>query len=146
MQKLLYRGVSVVDDKKNGGKLLPKGDRTQLEGQCGELWVQCGEGVECGSSEGNALVAHQYDSDKSNTAYLSATKNIEIAIWFATNGHLEDGYVYTLSVERFGEFGIMAFERSIGSVANEDEVTIRTKDLGPVPEGVIVSKQLVKSA
>lgn len=140
----LYRGISTIDDENNDGQLLPKGLREHVEGQCGELWVQCGEGVECGSSDNNAVIAHQSDSDKSNTSYISTSKSREVAIKFATCGNLVDGYIYTLDPQKFDEHGVIAYEREIGSVANEAEITIRSKNGGPIPSQVVVSKQLVK--
>jgi len=142
----LYRGVSVRDDEDNGGKLIPKGKRQHIEGQCGDPWMQCGEGVECGSSDGNAVVAHQFDSDKSDTMYVSTSRSFGVAKKFATCGNLVDGFVYTLDPSKFNECGVIAYEREVGSVADEAEITIRAQVSGPISDQVIVSKQLVSPA
>lgn len=143
MSYFLYRGISVVDDEKNEGKIIPKGTKLHIEGQAGDPWVQCGEGIECGSSEGNAIIAHQFDSDKAKTAYISTSKNYDVAVKFATSGNLEKGYVYVLDASKFSEYGILYHERDIGSVANENEVTLRTENSTPIPEAVIAKKILV---
>lgn len=137
MQPFLYRGISVNDDRKNNGEILLKGERPDIEGQAGNIWMQCGAGIECGSSDGNAVVAHQFDSEISNTSYVSTTKEFEVAVQFATQDNSIYGYVYTLNTEKFSEYGVMAYEREGPSVYNEEEVTIRTKDLGPIPSEVL---------
>jgi hypothetical protein len=146
MPYFLYRGVSVIDDKHNGGKLIPKGKRQHIEGQSGDSWVQCGEGVECGSSDGNAVVAHQFDSDKSDTMYISTSRSFGVAKKFATCGNLVDGFVYILDPSKFNECGVVAYERAVGSVADEAEIAIKAQVSGPISDQVIVSKKLVNPA
>ena len=120
-----------------------KGERPHIEGQAGEAWMQCGEGVECGSSDLNAVIAHHYDSDNSNTSYISTSKSYEIAAKFATINNLVKGYVYTLDINKFKKYGVISYERTS---PDEKEVTVRTKDLRPIPHQVIINKQLVEPA
>ena len=146
MNNFLYRGVSKIDDERNGRLIKPKGEKVAIVGQAGERWMQAGEGVECGQSINNAVIAHQYDSDVSNTAYISTTKNKKVAKKFATSDGIEDGYIYTLDRDKFEQYGVTSIERDIGCVNDEEEVSITTLNLGPIPSGVIVSKILIENA
>lgn len=146
MSSYLYRGVSKLDDKRNNGLIKLKGEKNAIEGQAGEKWMQAGEGVHCGQSRNNAVIAHQLDSDVSNTAYVSTTKNEEVAEKFATSNGIEDGYVYVLDRSKFEKYGVIAIERDIGSVNDEEEISITTVDLEPIPSEVIVSKKFIEIA
>lgn len=140
MSSFLYRGVSLIDDEKNEGRIFPKGKYQQIEGQCGDPWVECGEGIECGASNNNAIIAHRFDSEVSNTSYISTSKSFGVAKKFATTGNLVEGYVYTLNVNMFDKYGVFPYEIYY---SDEDEVTL-SLSTDFIPEQVIVEKQLVR--
>ncbi|EDM68147.1 hypothetical protein PE36_20739 [Moritella sp. PE36] len=110
MVNYLYRGVSIIDDKNNDGKILPKGECSSAPVYFGQEGVCFGGGYTFGSSEGNAVRAHQFDSDINHYCYISTTKCKDVAIRFATTGNLANGYVYTLDPSLFSEHGIVTNE------------------------------------
>ena len=144
MDQYLYRGISVADDEENNGLLLPKGKHSSTYVCSGQEGAVCGAGYVCGSSEGNAVRAHQVNSGMNDGCYVSTTKNKRVAQKFATIGNLVDGYIYTLDSSLFSKFGVVSYELPGSELTREYEVSIRSKDNGPIPKEVIVKKELIK--
>lgn len=139
----LYRGVSAEIDDLCEGIIMPKGDQNTAIPECGEKGVECGAGYECGFSEGNALKAHQVDSDMKKLSFVSTSKCIEVAKHFATKQFTTEGYVYTLDTSLFKEFNVICCELENPIYPNEKEVSIRSQNNGKIPEDVIVGKLFV---
>lgn len=143
MSQFLYRGVSVIDDDNNEGKLLPKGNQNTSMVYCGQKGAVLGAGYVLGSSEGNAVLAHQVESGMNNGCYVSTSKDISVAKKFATSGNFCSGYIYTLDESLFKKFGVVRYELPNSEFSGESEVSIRARDNGPIPQGVIIKKELV---
>jgi hypothetical protein len=139
----LYRGVSKALDNHCNGKIMPKGDQNTAIPESGEEGVECGAGYECGYSEGNGLRAHQVDSNMKKLSFVSTSKCIEVAKKFATKQGTTDGVVYTLDMTLFKEFNVISLELENPIYPTEQEVSIRSKDNGMIPENVIIDKLCV---
>jgi|AntDeeMetagen681_2_1112603.scaffolds.fasta_scaffold10027_4 hypothetical protein len=144
MNSLLFRGVSVTDDKINGGRLLSKGDNSATYVYIGQPGLKIGVGYVIGSSEGNAVRSHHIQSGMNIGCNVSTTRNAEVARKFATSGNMEDCYVYTIDSGVFEANGVIAYELEHPSTPSESEVSIRAGDCGAIPEAVIVGKELVR--
>lgn len=141
----LYRGVSIFDDIENEGRLLPKGKHSSTPVYYGQEGACYGGGYTYGSSEGNAVRAHQVDTGMNDGCFISTTKCKGVAERFATTGNLVDGYIYTLDSSLFSKYGVVSHDLPQSDETGEYEVSIRAKDNGDIPKEVIVSKQLVKA-
>lgn len=144
MNQYLYRGVSVADDEENNGQLLPKGKHSSSFVYCGQEGAVCGAGYVCGSSEGNAVRAHQVKSGMNDGCYVSTTKDKKVAKKFATIGNFVDGYIYILDPRLFSKFGVVIHELLGSELTGEHEISIRSKDNGPIPKEVIINKELIR--
>jgi hypothetical protein len=141
----LYRGISLYDDLKNEGRIRPKGSSPIADVCFGQPGAQFGEGYSFGESIGNAVRAHQVDSDMKGTCYISTSKRKDVATKFATSSNTEDGYVYTLDRDKFAHFGVTEHELAGSGNSYEFEITIKSNDSGDIPEGIIVCKELVQA-
>ncbi|SQD77949.1 hypothetical protein [Moritella yayanosii] len=143
MIQYLYRGVSVIEDKEHDGQLLPKGTHPSTPVYMGQEGACMGAGYVFGSSEGNAVRAHQVESGMNGGCYISTTKSKDVARVFATSGNLDEGYIYTLDSSLFSEYGIVSHVLPDSENTEEYEVSIRAKDNGAIPRDVIINKELV---
>lgn len=145
----LYRGVNVQLDEKNQGKLRPKGceDKAVLKISNDpdkafkidnkKPWV-------IGNSEMNAQRLHQLEIESEKWAWLSFSREKEIAIHFATSGNTEDGYVYTVDESKLDKRGVVRLEKSYLENAHESEVSLRVNDNSDLPDEIIIAKELVR--
>jgi hypothetical protein len=145
MKNYLYRGVSIVDDVENNGELLPKGEHSSTPVYMGQEGACFGAGYTFGSSEGNAVRAHQVNTAMNNGCYISTSSSKEVAIKFATIDNMVDGYIYTLDSDLFSKYGVVS--HILPGVENtvEYEVSIRAIDNGRIPVEVIISKESVQA-
>ena len=145
MEHYLYRGVSVLDDNENNGRLLPKGENSSTPVYFGQQGACFRAGYTFGSSEGNAVRAHQVETSMNNGCYISTTRCKNVARKFATIDGLVDGYIYTLNPSLFSEYGVVSHTLPNSDDTGEYEVSIRAKDNGPIPIEVVINKELVKA-
>lgn len=144
MENYLYRGISLIEDNENGEQLLPKGEHSSTYVHFGQQGACFGSGYSFGSSEGNAVRAHQVEGGMNGGCYISTTMCFDVARKFATSGHVANGYVYTLDSSLFSEYGVVSIVLPGSDKTGEYEVSIRAKDNGAIPRDVIISKELVK--
>ena len=144
MNDYLYRGISVLEDEDNNGRIILKGVNKTDVPECGQQGVECGEGYEAGYSELNAVRTHQYDSSMKKLAYVSVTTDYEIAKKFATFDNHINGYVYTIDPKLFLKHGINTFILESHDSNIEREVTLSTVNGGQLPDDVIVKKVLIQ--
>ncbi|MGB0834049.1 MAG: hypothetical protein ACPGR2_06000 [Psychrobium sp.] len=142
---LLFRGVNCAQDKLSHGEIRPKGDQPTAIPCAGEPGVEVGAGYVCGYSIGNALRAHQVDSDMKPLAYVSTSTCRKVAEHFATKGGAVDGYVYVFDTDLFEQFEVVINELETPIYPGEQEVTIRSLTNGVIPESVIIGKELIKA-
>lgn len=139
----LYRGVSDELDALCKGVIMPKGDQNTAIPECGEEGVECGAGYESGFSEGNAVRAHHVDSNMKKLSFVSTSKCIEVAKRFATKQGTTTGYLYTLDTSLFEKYNVVCCELGTPIYPEEQEVSIRSKSNGNIPQNVIVGKLAV---
>ena len=145
IEHYLYRGVSEIDDKENDGKLLPKGKDPSVPVYFGQKGACFGGGYTFGSSEGNAVRAHQVETGMNNGCYISTSSCKNVARRFATIGNLVDEYIYTLDSTLFSEYGVISHILPGSENTGEYEVSIRAKNNGPIPKEVIINKEMVNA-
>ena len=96
----IYRGVGKTKFENDDKKLLVKGRRNQIELLAGSEEYHAGNDIlRIGATDQyNAVYLHNYDSQISNTAFISCTTNYEVAKKFATHEGYSDGYIFELSI------------------------------------------------
>ncbi|ENX1090526.1 hypothetical protein EJY09_07680, partial [Neisseria gonorrhoeae] len=72
----------------------------------------------------NAVYAHQIETDLYDGCYISTTTDKEIAKKFATSSGIENGYIYVLNRDLFGQYSIFEYEVEHPENPDEKEVTI----------------------
>jgi hypothetical protein len=126
----------------NGEGLKPKGTRFDIEGQHGDDFAMLGNGMQHGSAEVNAILAHQTDSTKYPTSGVSTTPHFERAKYYATKGGTASGIVYKIDPSKFSEFEIEIFRIKdhipFPKIAEDDEVIIRQKSDLKINEKVVI--------
>ena len=142
MSLKIYRGVSGSLDTKNGGKVLRKGTRDELEVEFGDDNACFGtDALEFGNSPSNAQYFHNICSDAYPTSYVSFTTSEDRARWFATNENSESGWVYVTDTDLLEGVGI-GFRSEIGERVNshEAEVLVNLIAHDHLPEDLIIEK------
>ena len=96
----IYRGVGKTKFENDDKKLLVKGRRNQIELLAGSEEYYAGNDIfRIGATDQyNAAYLHNYDSQISNTAFISCTTNYVVAKKFATHEGYSDGYIFELSI------------------------------------------------
>lgn len=143
----IYRGVSSSLDAQNGGKVLRKGARDELEVEFGDDNACFGvDALEFGRSPSNAQYLHNICSDAYPTSYVSFTASEDRARWFATNEHSEPGWVYVTDTDLLDGAGIgFRAERGERVNSHEEEVLVNLIDRQCLPEELIIKKYGVES-
>ena len=141
----LYRGVSKIDDEKNNGKILPKGDVKKVTMRCGDHGVRYDGKFTYGSSITNTARSHQVNSGMHNGCGISTTRDKKIAEYFATSGGIEDGFVYIINEIKLADYSILQYEFIDAENPHEKEVTLIIENGEPLPHGVIIEKYEVFS-
>ena len=135
----LYRGVSKKKDSKLNGCLCPRGNQSKVT----SLYdgnIRCDGTFTYGESEDNAVRAQQINTGLYNGCFVSTTKDAKRAACFATSEYSEQGWVYVLNPNLFDKYGVISKEFPDPLYPDEQEVSIRASDCGPIPKEVIVEK------
>jgi hypothetical protein len=77
-------------------------------------------------------------------SYISTTRDLNIAKYFATNGGKVDGCVYVIDVAKFSALGIVACEFPNPRYPDEQEVSILSSYNGEIDAAVIVETLHIK--
>lgn len=141
---MLYRGVNKILDNKNCGRLSPTGTSTEVIPLLDGKWKIDGR-FNIGASESNTARAHQIDTGLYGGCGISTTRSEERAIFFATSGHTEDGYIYIINEKILKNFNINCYEFRDPLNSHEKEVTLIEKNGGALPECTIIEKYEVNS-
>lgn len=136
---LLYRGVSKKMDSALNGKLIPKGDSSEVTARY-DGKIKYDGTFTYGMSENNAARAQQIESGLYDNCFISTTKNEKMAILFATNKFTEPGFVYVLDSSLFSTHHVRSKEFPDPLYPSEMEISIRDVNCGPIPNSVIISK------
>lgn len=140
----LYRGVSVVLDQQNEGKLRPKGNQSEIAIRVGDPGIKVDGTWRVGKCEENTVRAHHLEITHYNGCFVSTTSCESMARKFATYYGLVEGYVYVIDEAKLTEQGVIAIERVYAENDHEQEVSLRAKDCGDLPEAIIVGKYPVR--
>lgn len=143
MGNFLYRGISCQQDEQNNGQLKPKGNKAEVAIRYDGKFKYDGKATH-GPNVKNAVYAHQIETGLYDGCYISTTTDKEIAKKFATSSGIENGYIYVLNRDLFGQYSIFEYEVEHPENPNEKEVTIRAEDCGCIPEEVIIAKELIE--
>jgi len=93
-----------------------------------------------GESEDNAVRAQHIETGLYDGCYVSTTKDATRAAFFATSSYTEQGWVYVLDPSLFEKYGVTSKDLPDPLYPNEQEISIRASDCGPIPTEVIVEK------
>lgn len=141
---MLYRGVNKLDDEKNGGRLLPKGNVATVVPLLDGKWRLDGS-FRYGPCEANTARAHQIDSGLYGGSGISTSRSEETAIHFATSGRTEEGYVYVIDEASLQSANVAAHEFADPLHPHEVEVTLIEKSGLALPACVVHEKYAVTS-
>lgn len=141
---MLYRGINKVEDEANGGRLVPKGNSVAVapmrDGKCKRDGTF--KRIPC---ESNTARAHQIESGLYEGCGISTSRSEDVAIYFATSGHTEDGYVYVIDETMLTNANVEAHEFDTPVHPHEREVTLIEKSGSALPDTLIVQKYAVNS-
>jgi hypothetical protein len=148
----LYRGVSEQLYEASHGVLRPKINIPfQSYATAGQRISFCGSGIVCGESAANEVVRHEFMRAGEPTSGISTTPHRSRAISYATHdGKYSRGYVFTIDRERLQAFRVREYIVSeikpFPSVPEDDEVILVANDFGDLPDGIIISVELVHTS
>jgi hypothetical protein len=140
---MLYRGVNESLDKKNGGLLIPKGCEVEICIRYDGAAQHDGNFTH-GHSQSNTARAHQIQSGLYDGCGVSTTRSEEKAIFFATSGNMEDGYVYLIDENRLEKENIIAYEFQDPQYPDEVEVTLIDQSGNPLSSSIVIDKYFVR--
>lgn len=144
--RYLYRGISEAHHSKSKGRLIPSGKNSEvIMTRNDDIGMPRNGTFDRYSSANNAVRAHHLESGFHDGCYISTTKDIERAKFFATIGGAVDGYIYIIDTSKFSDAGVMACELPDPHYPDEQEVTIRALDNGEIPIEVIIQILPVKA-
>ena len=135
----LYRGVSKKKDSTLNGQLSPNGSQPQIT-PLHDGKIKYDGTFTYGESEDNAVRAHHIETGLYGGCFVSATKNETRAAFFATSNYSEQGWVYVLDPSLFKKYGVNSKEFPDSLYPDEEEISIRAADCGPITPEVIVEK------
>lgn len=135
-RNLLYRGQNLMGHEQNNGVVRPKGNSPTVVAKFDGSFLFDGK-FSFGPTENNAVRAHHIDTGKWNGCFISTSRDYDVAQRFATHNNCE-GVIYYIDDTLFDQYGIVAKEFPDPLYPNEQEVSIRAKDCGPLPPEVIV--------
>lgn len=136
---MLYRGVSMEMDKKNGGRILAKGSSPAVAPRLDGKWTFDGK-FKIGASESNTARAHQIESGLYGGSGISTSRSEKVAIDFATRKGAKSGYIYVIDEERLKALGIATYEFSNPQHPDQYEVTLILKHSRELPAQAIIKK------
>jgi hypothetical protein len=143
----LYRGVSTKQHEEDTG-LRPKAPgqpfRTVFDrsGLVQRKRGGPGSGATRKESEINAAILHELNQEGHPTSGVSCTPHLSRALFYATRGGTQDGYVYVLDRARFPACGIMEYATAelvpSPSVPEDEEVIVVAPGGSEIPSDVVV--------
>lgn len=139
---MLYRGEDLKTHDFRGGKILPKGDQKEVVPKFDGTWRFDGTFV-CGPSEENAARAQHIEAGHWNNCFVSTTRSLEKARFFATTGNLDEGVIYWIDESLCERYGVVLMEFADPRYPHEMEVSIRAADGGEIPSDVVVRVERV---
>jgi len=135
----IYRGVSKKKDSMLNGQLKPRGNQPSIvplhDGK-----IKYDGTFTHGESENNAVRAHHIETGLYDGCFVSTTKDVSRAAFFATSRCSEEGWIYVLDPSIFEKYGVISKEFPDPLYPDEQEVSIRSSDFGSIPTDVIVEK------
>ena len=138
----LYRGVSLEIHLKTEGKLIPKGLSFKHPVRYGSQIAKYGSGITYGSSENNAVIGHQTNSDEFPTSGVSTTPHFERAKFYANKGKNVKGIVYKINRQKLAVYEVKEYivtkYTTQPTVPEDDEVILVDKNSGPLPNEIII--------
>lgn len=140
----LYRGVSDVGDRINGGMIIPAGIEGEVTARYDGLISYDGK-FQYGPSTDNTARAHQINTGTYGARCVSTSRSKMVAADFASNFGRVIGWVYVIDEARLAQFGIIAKE-FIDPLYDEAEVTLILPNEDPLPQELIVKKYRVDSS
>lgn len=141
---MLYRGVDKMTDEKNSGRLIPKGSVVAVVALADGKWP-CNGTMFFGTCLSNTARAHQIDTGLYGGAGISTSRSEKRAIFFATSGYMEEGYVYVIDETKLAEARVTPHEFSNPIYPDEMEVTLIERSGGALPEFLVIEKYEVAS-
>jgi hypothetical protein len=93
-----------------------------------------------GASEDNAARAHHLKPGLHDGCYVSFSRSLQVATWFATRGGEVSGFVYVIDEDLLAGSGVIAKEFPDPEYPDEIEVSLRAGDNGVLPAQIIVAK------
>ncbi|HEY6644108.1 hypothetical protein [Povalibacter sp.] len=141
---MLYRGVDELADLANKGRLLPKGNVLAVVPRYDGKTRHDGK-FTYGPSQSNTARAQHVDSGLYGGCGISTTRSEERAVFFATAGYMQDGYVYVIDESRLSTASISFQEFADPQYPHEQEVTLIEQTGGAIPDSVIVEKYAVQT-
>lgn len=135
----VFRGICKSEDEKNKGRIFAKGNVKHVVAFADGRIKADGTFV-AGPSMANTARAHQIENGLYGAAGISTSRDVQVAIKFATSGYIEDGYIYVIDSSRFASEGVNSFEFSNPIEPNEQEVTLVLSDTEYLPSCLIVEK------
>lgn len=140
----IFRGVNKIQDEQESGEIRSKGMYKEVVPKLDGEFKLDGTFV-LGASVENTARAQQIKTNLYGASAISASKDEEVAIYFATFKNREDGYVYVIDINvlnfmmiRFKEFSDPVFPR-------EKEVTIILNPGEMLPKSAIIEKYEVSA-
>lgn len=152
---VLYRGVCDEMDKENHSRLLPAGGRSEvllMRDDSERLSKQANApagiprdgSITREPSEINAVRSQHIGRGLNDNCFVSFTRSYERAKRYATmdvvEGERSGGVVYVVDDARFEEHGVVAVTVPNPYFPNEEEVSVRAADCGPLPSGIVVDR------
>lgn len=141
---MLYRGVNKLADEMNKGRLLPKGRVVEIvplhDGK-----IRYDGKFNHGPSQTNTARAHHIESGLYGGCGVSTTRSEEMAVFFATYGHTQDGYVFVIDEGCLHKANVICHEFPDPEYPGEHEVTLIGPAGGALPESIIVEKYAVNA-
>lgn len=136
---LLYRGVSKKLDFTLNGQIKPRGCKSEVTAFHNGKIKRDGTFTR-GESEDNAVRAQHIDSGLYDNCFVSTTKNVTKALEFATSTYSEPGWINVIDSNAFKDYEVISKEFSNPLYPDEMEISIRDKNCGCIPMGVIIEK------
>lgn len=144
--QFLYRGVSEELYQRLGGRLSPKRPNEIFSSyaRAGAPHAVCGSGVQCGKSDINTVILHQWKQAGIPTSGISTSPVAERARFYALRGgQVGRGYIFKLAFDQLIRAGVAIYKVNElvphPAIPEDDEHVLVASDFGSIPESAIVS-------
>lgn len=142
----LYRGVNEELFNNLKGKLSPKKmyQNFATYACAGDPHAVCGSGVECGESNLNTVIFHQWEQKSFPTSGVSSSPNIKCARFYALcGGKAKKGYIFQLSIKELIKCDVSIYRVNdlvpFPAALADNEHILVAKDFGNIPELAIIN-------